>query len=177
MTVGDGATPAPTPGPGPGEVNVISGGDGGSSASLYIASDGSPAVWTPLRIWLELLSLEGSGVRASATPGEIFGPFVAVTDGSGLLAIDVDALVWADGVERGKKASVPAGTWRIRLAGANGSHAESVAGPIVILAATQGDDEREGDGTGGGGCDAMGLGGLAMMALAKAVGSRRKGWS
>ena len=169
VMVGSGGTPAP----GSIEATLVSGGGGEPRLILLVGSDGAPVVWTPLRVWLELLSLKAAGVRASAAPGEIFGPFVAVTDGSGLMTLDVDALVWAEGEERGKKASVPAGTYRIRLSGASGGYAESVAGPIVILAATQGGGEGNGNGTSGsGGCD-MGLGGLAMMACAVVALRRR----
>ena len=131
--------------------------------------------WASLRAWLELLSLRAGGVHASAVPGDVFGPFVAVTDGSGLMTLDVDALVWADGPDRGREASIPAGAYRIRLADADGTYAESMTGPTVALAATRGDGEGSPDETSGGGGCSTGLGALALMALGAVALIRRKG--
>ena len=172
----------PAPGPGRIEAALVSGGEGEAHLVLSVGADGSPKAWALLRVWLELLSLEDGGiVHASAEPGDVFGAFMAVTDGEGLMTIDVDALTWADGPDRGKRASIPAGTYRIHLAGADESYAESVLGPTVILAATQGDGEGNEDkkdsgdsGGSGGGCDGLSLGGAALLALAGAATRRRR---
>ena len=130
-------------------VRLIDGGDGGSVVVLELTSNGEPVAGMDLWAWL--VPTDGGAEQ---------GAFLGTTDEAGRLVIDVDALIWATGEHEGEKASIPAGTWRIRIEirDADGELWTGVSSDTVSLPATS-------TRSGGGGCDA-GLGVLALLALA-----------
>ena len=140
------------------EIRLIDGGDGGPVVVLELTSNGAPVAGMDLWAWL-----------VPADGGAEQGAFLGTTDEDGRLVLDVDALVWATGDRAGERASIPAGTWRIRIEirDASGDLWTGMTTDGVSLPATS-------PGTSGGGCFNVGFGGLAMMAVAASV-LKRKG--
>ena len=139
------------------EIRLIDGGDGGPVVVLELTSDGGPVAGMDLWAWL-----------VPADGGAEQGAFLGTTDEAGRLVIDVDALVWATGDHAGEKASITAGTWRIRIEihDADGELWTGVTPDGVSLPATS-------TRSGGGGCFNVGFGGLAMIACAALILRRR----
>ena len=139
-------------------VRLIDGGDGGPVVVLELTSGGAPVAGMDLWAWL-----------VPVGDGKEQGAFLGTTDEAGRLVLDVDALVWATGDRAGERASIPAGTWRIRIEihDANGDLWTGVSSDTVSLPATSP------IGTSGGGCFNVGFGGLALMACAMVALKRR----
>ncbi|MBQ7263992.1 MAG: Ig domain-containing protein, partial [Synergistaceae bacterium] len=194
---GGGPTPGPSPDPGPHNgdpdeepdedpdedrgkvidvtITIIEGGDGKPVAIFGLTAGGVPLAGMDLWAWL-----------VPMLGGEEQGAFLGTTDIEGRLVLDVDDLVWAAGELAGEKAVIPAGTWRIRVALIDAATGERYAGlsigTVSLPATSDGNDPNDGDGNGdekgngkggSGGCDAMSLGALALLAGAALIARKR----
>ncbi|MBQ7263275.1 MAG: putative Ig domain-containing protein, partial [Synergistaceae bacterium] len=139
------------------EIRLTDGGDGGPAVVLELTSNGEPVAGMDLWAWL--VPTDGGAEQ---------GAFLGTTDEAGRLVIDVDALVWATGDRAGEKASIPAGTWRIRIEirDASGDLWTGVSSDAVSLPATSPIGSS-------GGCGNVGFGALAMIACASLILRRR----
>ena len=151
------------------QVEVISN-DGRTVVLLILDANGTPLARVRLWFWLELLKL-GGAAETAAEIVQTFGPFEATTDADGHLNIDVDNLIYAAGSNKGQRANIPAGEYRIRYADAETQKKHAGVTDAITLSATS-DAKEENNGSRGGGCSA-GLGGLVLATLAAVALKRR----
>ena len=129
-------------------------GSGGKTVTIEITLGSIPVPGEPFLIWLRLVGKT-----------DHIGPFVGRTDSSGQLTIDVDALFYADGPNKGQKAYIDAGEYVIRFVD------EETQSRYVGTTGTVRLEATKSNGGGGGGCaawsGALGLLALATIALRK----------
>ena len=170
----DPSDPAELSGIDPISSDQITGGNGGSTVGIRLTFPAGRPFEDTIFFWMRLLKLRTADASAfAAAEGDTYGPYEGQVDANGVLRINVNALKPAPGALSAKAPTVvEAGDYDIfcqaKTASAttpNFSRARQVP-TTVQLAATSATDSGNGGSGSGGGCEAAGLGGAALLAVA-----------